>query len=136
MYPSQILHWIDDAEGAAASGATFKKRSPMNDRVVATVSRGSAADVTRAIDAAAAAADAWSRTPAPRRGEILGRAAALLRSNERELGEIVQTETGKPWKNAVAEVASSADLGVFMEGEGSRFYGKTMTTPVLNRSVR
>jgi acyl-CoA reductase-like NAD-dependent aldehyde dehydrogenase len=60
----------------------------------------------------------------------------LLRANERELGEIVQTETGKPWKNAVAEVGSSADLGAFMEGEGSRFYGKTMTSPIPNRAVR
>ena len=64
------------------------------------------------------------------------RAAALLRAKERELGEIVQTETGKPWKNAVAEVASSADLAMFMEGEGSRLYGKTMTTPIPHRSVR
>ena len=121
---------------ASAGGGTFEKRSPMNDCVVATVTRGSTADVARAIDVATVAADAWARTPAPRRGEILGRAAALLRANERELGEIVQTETGKPWKNAVAEVSSSADLGVFMEGEGSRFYGKTMTTPIPNRSVR
>jgi acyl-CoA reductase-like NAD-dependent aldehyde dehydrogenase len=48
----------------------------------------------------------------------------------------VQIETGKPWKNAIAEVGSSADLAVFMDSEGSRFYGKTMTSPVLNRSVR
>jgi len=121
---------------ASASGETFEKRSPIDDRVVAAVTRGSAADVARAVDAAASAADAWARVPAPRRGEILGRAAALLRANERELGEVVQTETGKPWKNAIAEVSSSADLAVFMEGEGSRLYGKTMTTPVLNRSVR
>jgi len=121
---------------ASASGETFEKRSPIDDRVVAAVTRGSAADVARAVDAAAGAADAWARVPAPRRGEILGRAAALLRANERELGEVVQTETGKPWKNAIAEVSSSADLAVFMEGEGSRLYGKTMTTPVLNRSVR
>jgi len=121
---------------ASASGETFEKRSPIDDRVVAAVTRGSAADVARAVDAAARAADAWARVPAPRRGEILGRAAALLRANERELGEVVQTETGKPWKNAIAEVSSSADLAVFMEGEGSRLYGKTMTTPVLNRSVR
>jgi aldehyde dehydrogenase (NAD+) len=67
---------------------------------------------------------------------VLGRAAALLRAKERELGEIVQIETGKPWKNAVAEVASSADLAAFMDSEGSRLYGKTMTTPVPNRSVR
>jgi len=50
---------------------------------------------------------------APRRGEVLGRAAELLRAKERELGEIVQVETGKPWKNG-GRVASSADLGVFM----------------------
>jgi acyl-CoA reductase-like NAD-dependent aldehyde dehydrogenase len=136
MYPAQILHWIDDAEVASSSGETFEKRSPIDDCVVAAVTRGSAADVTRAVDLAAGAAEAWARTPAPKRGEILGRAAALLRANQRELGEIVQTETGKPWKNAVAEVESSAVLGFFMESEGSRLYGKTMTTPVPNRSVR
>jgi aldehyde dehydrogenase (NAD+) len=60
----------------------------------------------------------------------------LLRARERELGEIVQAETGKPWKNAAAEVGSSADLALFMESEGSRLYGKTMTSPVANRTVR
>jgi acyl-CoA reductase-like NAD-dependent aldehyde dehydrogenase len=136
MYPTNILHWIDDADVASAGGGTFEKRSPIDDRVVATVTRGSAADAARAVDVASAAADGWARIPAPRRGEILGRAGALLRVHERELGEIVQTETGKPWKNAVAEVGSSADLAVFMEGEGSRFYGKTMTSPIPNRAVR
>src|SRR2546430_9795484 len=86
--------------------------------------------------AATRAAETWARLPAPRRGDVLGRAAALLRTKERQFGEIVQIETGKPWKNAVAEVASSADLGAFMDSEGSRFYGKTMTSPVPNRSVR
>jgi len=136
VYPQQVLHWINDADVASLGGATFEKRSPIDDRVIASVARGSAADVTRAIDGAAAAADAWARTPAPRRGDILGRAGALLRARERELGEIVQAETGKPWKNAVAEVGSSADLATFMEGEGSRLYGRTMTTPIANRSVR
>jgi acyl-CoA reductase-like NAD-dependent aldehyde dehydrogenase len=136
VYPQQILHWIDDADVAASGADWFEKRSPIDDRVVARVTRGTATDVTRAVDAAAAAAEAWARTPAPRRGEVLGRAAALLRSKEREFGEIVQVETGKPWKNAVAEVASSADLAAFMDSEGSRLYGKTMTTPVPNRAVR
>jgi acyl-CoA reductase-like NAD-dependent aldehyde dehydrogenase len=102
MYPQQILHWIEDAEVASATGATFEKRSPIDDRVVAAVTRGCAADVSRAVGVAAAAADAWARTPAPRRGEILGRAAALLRAKERELGEIVQTETGKPFDSNYA----------------------------------
>jgi len=138
MYPHQVHHWIGDAEvvSAGPSPVTFEKRSPADDSVLAQVARGTADDVTRAVDAAAAAADAWSRLPAPKRGEIVGRAAALLRTKEREFGEFIQAETGKPWKNAVAEVGSSADLGVFMESEGSRLYGKTMTSPVLNRGVR
>jgi aldehyde dehydrogenase (NAD+) len=136
VYPSEIVHWIDDAPVASESGASFEKRCPIDDRVVARVASGSAVEVTRAVDAAARAVDAWSRVPPPRRGEILGRAAALLRSREQEFGDIIRTETGKPWKNAVGEVASSADLAVFMESEGSRFYGKTMTSPIPNRGVR
>jgi aldehyde dehydrogenase (NAD+) len=136
MYPTSILHWIDDAEVASDGGATFEKRSPIDDRVVATVARGSSVEAARAVGIASAAAEAWARMTPPRRGEILGRAGAILRSREREFGEIVQIETGKPWKNAVAEVSSSADLAAFMEGEGSRFYGKTMATPIANRAVR
>jgi alpha-ketoglutaric semialdehyde dehydrogenase len=134
-YPTQVGHWIEDAEVFPSGASSFEKRCPIDDRVVTSVLRGGDADVARAVEAAAAASESWGRIPAPKRGEILGHAAALLRFRERELGEIVQVETGKPWKNAVAEVASSVDLAVFMESEGSRLYGRTMTTPVLNRSV-
>ena len=134
MYPSSINHWIADREVPSAS--TFEKRSPIDDRVVAHVARGDARVVGDAIGAAAATADAWGRLPAPKRGEVLGRAASRLREAEREFAEIIRVETGKPWKNAAAEVASSADLALFMESEGSRFYGKTMTSPIANRSVR
>src|SRR5262249_35090875 len=70
------------------------------------------------------------------RGQVLGRTATMLRARERELAAIIQAETGKPWKNAIAEVVSSADLAQFMDSEGSRSYGKTMQSPVPNRSVR
>ncbi len=136
MYPRQILHWINDAEVAGATDATFEKRCPIDDRVVATVARGTAADVHHATDVAACAAESWSGLPPPKRGHILARAAVLLRAKEQELAEIIQIETGKPLKNAAAEVGSSADLAVFMASEGSRFYGKTTTSPIPNRSVR
>ena len=133
-YPSFVPHWIADAEVPSMGGATFDKRCPIDDRVVAQVARGGAAEVAHALSSAAGAAEAWAQTP--RRGAILGRAAQLLREREQEFGEIIQVETGKPWKNAIAEVASSADLAVFMEGEGSRFYGKTMPSPIPNRTVQ
>ena len=108
-----------------------------DDRVIAQVARGGAAEVSRALASrVGAAATTWGRWPVPKRGAVLGRAAQLLREREQLFGEIVQQETGKPWKNAVAEVASSADLAVFMEGEGSRLYGKTLPSPIPNRTVQ
>jgi len=115
VYPSQILHWLNDGEAPNSTDAWFEKCSPIDDRVVASVARGTAADVARAVSTADAAAMTWGRLPAPRRGEILGRAAALLRAKAGEFAEIIHVETGKPPKNAAAEVASSAYLALFME---------------------
>jgi alpha-ketoglutaric semialdehyde dehydrogenase len=134
MYPAHVPHWIADRE--AGSPATFEKRRPSDDVAIAQVARGGASEVAHALSAAAGVAYEWGRWPVPKRGALLGRAAQLLREREREFGEIVQQETGKPWKNAVAEVASSADLAVFMEGEGSRLYGKTLPSPIPNRTVQ
>jgi aldehyde dehydrogenase (NAD+) len=136
MYPEFVGHWINDAEVASKDGRTFEKRRPSDDTVIAQVARGGAADVSRALQCATAAAPEWGRSPVPRRGALLGRAAQLLREREKTFGQIVQHETGKPWKNAVAEVGSSADLAIFMEGEGSRLYGKTLPSPIPNRTVQ
>ncbi|MBM3808808.1 MAG: aldehyde dehydrogenase [Acidimicrobiia bacterium] len=146
-YPALVPHWIAGVEvtpttapgatpGQPSDSTTFEKRNPANDQVIAQVARGGAAEVAHALSSAAGAAAEWARTPVPKRGAILGRAAQLLREREAQFGNIVQAETGKPWKNAVAEVASSADLAIFMEGEGSRLYGKTLPSPIPNRSVQ
>ena len=135
-YPQLVSHWIADVEVPSVGGGVFEKRSPIDDRVVAQVARGGAAEVAHALSAAAGAAAAWGQTPPARRGAILQRAAQLLREREHLFGSIIQIETGKPWKNAVAEVASSAELGEFMHGEGSRFYGRTIASPILNRTVQ
>jgi aldehyde dehydrogenase (NAD+) len=134
-YPKFAPHFIADAE-IASEREMFEKRCPIDDRIVAHVAKGGSAEVARAVEVATDASGAWGRVPAPKRGAIIGRAAALLRAREQAFGTIVQTETGKPWKNAIAEVASSIDLGIFMESEGSRFYGKTMPSPILHRSVQ
>src|SRR5262245_66297888 len=99
MYPDSVLHWIDDAEVPASSGATFEKRCPIDDACITQVARGTAADVDAAVAAAARAADAWSALPAPKRGEVLGRVASLMRAREQEVGEIGQKAKGETWKN-------------------------------------
>lgn len=135
-YPTFVPHWIADVAVTPRETAVFEKRNPANDQVIAQVARGGAAEVAHALSSAAGAAEAWGRMPVPRRGAILGSAAQLLREREQEFGAIIRAETGKPWKNAVAEVASSADLAIFMEGEGSRLYGKTLPSPIPHRTVQ
>src|SRR5690348_8453891 len=100
-YPTFVPHWIADVEviparaaGATAGGlndaAVFEKRNPATDQVIAQVARGGAAEVAHALSSAAGAAEGWARTPVPKRGAILGRAAQLLREREQLFGEIIQ----------------------------------------------
>ena len=56
---------------------------------------GTAEDVDRAIEAASRAFPAWKNYPPPKRGEILLKAAAILRHRKDELGEMVSKEWGK-----------------------------------------
>jgi len=142
MYPRQILHWIDDAEVASASGETFEKRCPIDDRVAATVSRGSAADVDRAVTSAAAAAESWGRLPAPRRGEVLGRAAALLRAREvifplAPLSRtILETSGHIAWlldpRPTVRQRAARAFLARVVDVTRGKAAAKALNQPLLN----
>ena len=107
MYPERVLHWIDDSDAESSSGESFDKRCPIDDRLLARVTRGDASDVARAVGVAYRAAAPWGRLPAPRRGEILGRAATLLRQRVEAFAEVIALETGKPLKSAAAEVGST-----------------------------
>ena len=116
---------------------SFEKRCPIDDRVIATRRARRAADVAHAIDVGGARGRSVGPPAgaAPRRDARPRRAICCARA-KRSSARSSRLETGKPWKNAVAEVGSSADLAIFMDGEGSRFYGKTMTSPIPNRSVQ
>jgi acyl-CoA reductase-like NAD-dependent aldehyde dehydrogenase len=135
-YPRQIPHWLHDHEVLQDGAALFEKQCPRDGKVIAQVFRGTAATVDEAIGAAVRAQPAWEALPAPARGEVLGRVAAVLRERSAEATEIIGLEVGKPPSSAAAEVAASADLALFMASEAYRFYGKTTVSPVPNRSVR
>ncbi|MFF6956482.1 aldehyde dehydrogenase family protein [Streptomyces sp. NPDC008317] len=84
-----------------------------------------AATVERALDAAHAAARDWGRTPAPARGRILERAAALLDDRADEAARDITREEGKTLAEARGEVARAADILRFHGSEGWRIGGTT-----------
>ncbi len=82
----------------AASGQTFGSHSPRDDRVVAQVARGDAADVDAAVRAARAAFDdgRWRNRSPRSRKRVLTRWAELVREHAAELALLETLDMGKP----------------------------------------
>jgi aldehyde dehydrogenase (NAD+) len=112
--------WID-----ARGGGRFERENPATGEITGSYPRSGPDDVGDAVCAAADARRAWRRMPAPKRGEILFRAAELLvRDKERFARELTE-EMGKVIKEARGDVQEAIDMTYYMAGEGRRTFGQT-----------
>ena len=93
----------------AASGATMEVRNPATGELVDSVPKADADDTRRAIEAAAAAFPAWSKTPAHKRAQILMRATAHVRERLDEVAKLLTSEQGKPIRDSKIEAERFAD---------------------------
>ena len=134
-YPDRVLHWIGDAERPSASGDYMPKHNPHDGTVLGQIARGGPEDAGLAAETAAAAFEGWSQTPLVARGEILRRATLLLMERRDEAAEIVSLETGKSRKDALGEVGAAIEMGFFISGEARRFYGRTTSSAMANRTA-
>jgi aldehyde dehydrogenase (NAD+) len=101
--------------------------------VVARYPMSGKADVDRAVEAARSAFPMWRDTPAPRRGEILFKAAEILRRRKEELGRLVTREMGKILPEGLGDVQEAIDMAYFMAGEGRRLQGETVPCELPNK---
>jgi aldehyde dehydrogenase (NAD+) len=133
--PELIPNWIDGRETEALAGESLPKVSPVTGREICRLARSRAADVDRAVDAAARAFGAWSGLTPVRRGEILFAVARELECRRDEMAAVVAAETGMSRKAALAESGAAVALGEFMAGEGRRLFGRTTTSAVPHRTT-
>jgi alpha-ketoglutaric semialdehyde dehydrogenase len=119
----------------AASGECFEKLRPADGTVLCTVAASSAADVDEAVAAARRAQEAWSERTVVERGDLLRDVALALRARREELAAIVMEETGKPEALALGEADAAVEMGLFVAGEGRRYYGRTTTASMPHRTV-
>ncbi|MBW3013287.1 aldehyde dehydrogenase family protein, partial [Candidatus Woesearchaeota archaeon] len=74
----------------SVSKKTIKSTNPANTKdIVAIIPRSGKKDVDNAVAAARKALETWRLTPAPKRGEILFKAAQLLLENKDRLGDLI-----------------------------------------------
>jgi malonate-semialdehyde dehydrogenase (acetylating)/methylmalonate-semialdehyde dehydrogenase len=90
-------------EGAEASQTT-PVRNPATAEVIAEAPLSGAADVGKAVRAAAAALPAWRRTPAGDRIQPLFRLKALLDANVQDIARVITRECGKTLAEAEGEL--------------------------------
>lgn len=131
----KILHWINDREVPSKEGNFFEKHNPADGQVIFSVARGGKNEINQATEIAADNFDLWSAMPVVKRAEILRRSAIMINERKEEIAKIVSLETGKSLKDALGEVSGAVEMGFFVAGEGRRFYGRTTTSAVPNRTA-
>lgn len=133
----KIKNYIEGKWIGAASGKTFESRNPADSRkLIGIVPDSGATDVDKAVAAARAAFLPWARTPAPKRGEILYRAAELLIKRKQELGELVCREMGKVLSEALGDIQEAIDMTYYMAGEGRRLSGQTVPSELPDKDAK
>lgn len=88
--------------------------------VVGAYALADAAQAAAAVDAAAAALPAWSRTTPLQRFEILDRAGTEVLARKEELGDLLAREEGKTLPEAVGEVVRAGHILKFQAGQALR----------------
>ena len=125
---------IDGDWVPSVSGELFENRNPANtDDLIGRFQKSTAADAARAIDAARRAYEHWRLVPAPRRAELLFRAAQLLADRKESLARDMTREMGKVLDETRGDVQEAIDMTFFMAGEGRRQYGQTVPSELRDK---
>jgi len=127
-------NFIDGAWVPSVSGAVFENRNPANtDDLVGVFQKSTADDVARALDAARSAYERWRLVPAPKRAELLFRAAQLIAERKEALARDMTREMGKVLDETRGDVQEAIDMTFFMAGEGRRQYGQTVPSELRDK---
>jgi 1-pyrroline-5-carboxylate dehydrogenase len=98
--------------------------------VIGTVQSATVDQAKAAVDAAEAAFKTWSRTPAPRRADLLFKAAEAVRRRRFEFDALLVLEVGKSWIEADGDVAEGIDFLEYYGREMLRYDGVHPVTPI------
>jgi aldehyde dehydrogenase (NAD+) len=119
--------YVDGSWRRPASGETIPVTCPSDGKVFTRIARGGAADVDAAVKAARAAFEGeWGRTPAAERGRLLSRLGERIAAHAEELAQLEARDTGKPLKQARADMVAAARYFEFYGGAGDKVHGEVI----------
>ena len=125
--PRRAQMLIDGEWTDSAGGGEIVVESPGNRKPIASVPRGGAEDVDRAVAAAAKAFESWSRVVPRERGRMLQKIADAVEARVEELARIIAEETGNALRTqARPEAKGAADIIRYFGGLASELKGETI----------
>ncbi len=132
--PRVFKNYINGEWVEARNGKAFENRNPANtEELIGMFPSSSSEDVGAAVEAACAAYPMWRLVPAPKRAEILFRAAEMLLRRKEELARDMTREMGKILTEARGDVQEAIDMAYYMGGEGRRQFGQTTPSELPNK---
>src|SRR5271168_3851380 len=127
-------NFIDGEWVESSTGETFENRNPADTRdLVGIFQKSAKADVDAAVDAAKRAFTKWRLVPAPRRAEIVFRAAEILIERKEDHANEMTREMGKVLKETRGDVQEAIDAAYYNAGEGRRMFGPTVPSELPNK---
>jgi len=110
----------------SGSGPSLASHSPIDGRLIGTVSQTGKAEYDEVVARAQSAFLVWRNLPAPKRGEIIRQIGDKLRAHKDDLGYLVSLEMGKILQEGLGEVQEMIDICDFAVGLSRQLYGLTM----------
>ena len=127
-------NYIEGQWVPARSGRVFENRNPADQRdLIGTYQESTPEDASGAIVAALRAYASWRLVPAPRRAEILFRAAHIIAERKDAFARDMTREMRKVLEETGGDVQEAVDMTYFMAGEGRRLYGQTVPSELPNK---
>jgi len=132
--PRIFKNFINGEWVESRSGRAYENRNPANaDELIGMFVSSTEEDADAAVDAAKEAYKTWRLVPAPKRAEILFRAAELLVQRKEEFSKDMTREMGKVLAEARGDVQEAIDMTYYMAGEGRRLFGQTTPSELPNK---
>jgi aldehyde dehydrogenase len=110
QFKAKYENFIGGKWVAPVKGGYFDVITPISGKVYTKAARSTAEDVELALDAAHAAAEAWGRTPAAERANVLLRIADRIEQNLQMLAYAETIDNGKPIRETLnADIPLAVD---------------------------
>jgi hypothetical protein len=117
---------IDGTWRQGSTGETEEVINPATEDVIGTLPHASTDDLNQALESAERAFKEWRAVSAWDRGDLLKRAADILRSRMDQVAETMTLEQGKPLPEAKGEILRSVETIEWFAEEGKRAYGRVI----------